>query len=139
MAQVIRDVMTKNPVCISADQPVFEAAKKMMEANVGDIIVEENGKPRGILTDRDIVVRAVAEHRDPDSTKIGEICSKDIVSVKSDDAIDRAVELMRDKAIRRVPVIDGGKVVGIVSLGDLAVEPDPKSALGQISSASPNR
>jgi CBS domain-containing protein len=91
------------------------------------------------LTDRDVVVRAVAEGRDPKSIKVGEIVSEDVATVTPDEPVDKVVSLMREKAIRRVPVVDGGRPVGIVSLGDLAVERDSKSALADISAAEPNR
>jgi CBS domain-containing protein len=91
------------------------------------------------LTDRDVVVRAVAEGRDPKSIKVGEIVSEDVATVTPDEPVDKVVSLMREKAIRRVPVVDGGRPVGVVSLGDLAVERDSKSALADISAAEPNR
>jgi CBS domain-containing protein len=100
--------------------------------------VEDDGQVRGIVTDRDIVVRAVADGRDPASTTLGEVGSTDVVALSPDDTVERAVEIMRQKAIRRVPVVEGGRAVGIVSIGDLAAERDPDSALADISSARPN-
>ena len=90
------------------------------------------------MTDRDIVVRLVAEARDPASTPLADLCSHPLVTVTPADSIEQAVQLMRSKAIRRLPVVEGGQAVGIVSLGDLAVERDPGSALGEISAAPPN-
>jgi CBS domain-containing protein len=81
----------------------------------------------------------VAEGRDPKSIKVGEIVSEDVATVTPDEPVDKVVSLMRQKAIRRVPVVDGGRPVGVVSLGDLAVERDSKSALADISAAEPNR
>ena len=86
----------------------------------------------------DIVVRVVAEGRDPRATRIEDIASRDLTAVSPDDPVDRAVELMRERAVRRLPVVKRGKVVGIVSIGDLAVERDPGSALADISAAPPN-
>ena len=139
MAQNIRSVMNTNPVTLPAQASVAEAASAMRAANIGDVIVLDNGRIRGILTDRDIVIRAVAEGRDLVSTKVADICSQELETLSPTDSIEDAVRLMRDKAIRRLPVIEGDKPVGIVSIGDLAVSQDPRSALGHISSAPPNR
>ena len=112
----------------------------MRDDNVGAVIVEDAGKICGIVTDRDIAVRAVAQERDPRTTPLSEICSKALTTLSPDDDVDRAVQMMREKAIRRVPVVDARKqAVGILSLGDLAVERDARSVLGQISAAPPNQ
>jgi CBS domain-containing protein len=139
MAQSIRSVMNTNPLTMPATSSVAEAARAMRDGNIGDIIVLEGGRTCGILTDRDIVVRAVAEGRDLSITKLADICSQDLTTMSPTDSIEDAVRLMRDKAIRRLPVVEGDKPVGIVSIGDLAVSQDPRSALGQISAAPPNR
>jgi CBS domain-containing protein len=139
MAQSIRSVMTPNPVTLSKTSSVAEAARAMREANIGDIIVLDGEKTCGILTDRDIVVRAVAEERNLATTKVAEICSQELAVMSPTDNVEDAVRLMREKAIRRLPVIEGGKPVGIVSIGDLAVSQDPRSALGHISAAPANR
>jgi CBS domain-containing protein len=139
MAQTIRDVMTTNPISISAASSVADAARAMRDSNIGDVIVLDDSRIRGIVTDRDIVVRALAEGRDPFTTKIGDICSQELTTLSPTDSVDDAVYLMREKAIRRLPVVEGGKPVGIVSIGDLAQTLDPHSALGHISGASPNR
>jgi CBS domain-containing protein len=111
-----------------------------MRANdIGDVIAsDDKGGITGIVTDRDIVVRVVAEGRDPSATPIEDIASRDLTAVSPDDPVERAVELMRERAVRRLPVVKRGKVVGIVSIGDLAVERDPGSALADISAAPPN-
>jgi CBS domain-containing protein len=139
MAQSIRDVMTANPVSLSAASSVVEAARCMRDSHIGDVIVLENGRICGIVTDRDIVVRAVAEGRDPSTTKLANICSEELTTLSPTDNVDDAILLMREKAIRRLPVVEGGKPVGIVSIGDLATSRDPHSALGHISAARPNR
>jgi CBS domain-containing protein len=110
----------------------------MKERDIGDVIVLDNGTVCGVVTDRDIVVRAVAENRDPATTKLGDICSRDLATLTPADSVEDAIELMRERAIRRVPIIDNGAPVGIVSIGDLAVDRDPQSALADISSAAPN-
>ena len=139
MAQIIRDVMTPNPVSIPAASSVADAARAMRDANIGDVIVLKDSQVCGILTDRDIVVRGVAEGRDLAATKVGDICSQELTSVSPTDEVEQAILLMRDKAVRRLPVVEGGKAVGVVSIGDLAIERDPHSALGTISAAPPNR
>ena len=139
MTEYIRDVMTTNPETLPESTTVREAAETMRANDIGDVvIVDDNGAISGILTDRDIVVRVVAEGRDPRTTRIGDIASRDLTAVSPDDPVDRAVQLMRDKAIRRLPAVDKGKPVGIVSIGDLALDRDPGSALADISAAPPN-
>jgi CBS domain-containing protein len=138
MPQRIHDVMTPNPVSLQGTASVREAARAMRDQDIGDVIVIENNQICGIVTDRDIVVRTVAEARDPAATTLADICSHALTTVSPDDSIEQAVRLMREKAIRRLPVVEGGRAVGIVSLGDLAIERDPESALGEISAAPPN-
>jgi CBS domain-containing protein len=133
MAQYLRDIMTQRPVTVQTTDTVIAAARSMRDGNIGDVVVLEENRIQGILTDRDIVIRALAEGRDPVRTTVGEICSRELTTLSPADAI------MRDKAIRRLPVVEEGRPVGIVSLGDLAVERDPESALGGISAAPPNR
>jgi CBS domain-containing protein len=139
MARYLRDIMTQNPVTVQSNDSVVAAARSMRDGNIGDVVVVERGEIQGILTDRDSVVRALAEGRDPARTTVGEICSRELTTLSPSDAIGDAVTMMREKAIRRLPVVDDGRPVGIVSLGDLAVERDPESALGGISAAPPNR
>jgi CBS domain-containing protein len=139
MAQYLREIMTQNPLSLETSDSIIAAARTMRDGNVGDVVVLEKGQIQGILTDRDIVVRALAEGRDPARTTVGEICSRQITVLSPADPINDAVKVMREKAIRRLPVVEGGRPVGIVSLGDLAVERDPESALGNISAAPPNR
>jgi CBS domain-containing protein len=138
MAPTVRDVMTTNPVTLPAEAPVLDAAKKMREADIGDVIVLDGDSICGVVTDRDIVVRVLAEEREPAGTKLGEICSRDLATVSPDDDLTQAGDLMRERTVRRVPVVENGKPVGVVSMGDLALERDPDSALGEISAAAPN-
>ena len=139
MAQQIRDVMTPNPVSLSGTASVHEAARAMQDGDMGDVIVIEHDRVCGIVTDRDIVVRTIAEAQDPATTTLADICSHRLLIVAPTDSIEEAVRLMRTHAIRRLPVVEeGGKAVGIVSLGDLAVERDPGSALGGIGAAPPD-
>jgi CBS domain-containing protein len=137
--QTIEQVMTKDPLTVAETAPVSEAARVMRDANIGDVLVtRSDGTVCGIVTDRDLAVNVVAEGKDPNSVTVEDVCNHRIESVTSGDPVDRAVSLMRDHAIRRLPVIDDGNLVGIVSLGDLAMERDPKSALADISEAPPN-
>lgn len=136
--QQVREIMTARPVVCPSTATVSEAAAIMRDRDIGDVLVEEQGRLCGILTDRDIVVRGVAEGRDVGPLPVGEMMSGDLVAVSADSSVDDAIELMRSRALRRMPVVEGDHVVGIVSLGDLAVERDPGSALGDISAASPN-
>ena len=138
MAQQIRELMIQNPVSLPGTASVHEAARAMRDADIGDVIVIENNEVCSIVTDRDIVVRTVAEARDPATTTLADICSHSLLTVSPTDSVEEAVRLMRTHAIRRLPVVEGGQAVGIVSLGDLARERDPGSALGEISSAPPN-
>jgi CBS domain-containing protein len=139
MAHYLRDIMTQKPLTLQTSDTITAAARTMRDGNIGDVVVLENGRIRGILTDRDIVVRALAEGMDPSRTTVGEICSKELTTLAPTDSVEHAVSIMRDRAIRRLPVVEEGHPVGIVSLGDLAVARDPDSVLGGISAAPPNR
>jgi CBS domain-containing protein len=134
----VRDVMTKNVIKLPGSATVIEAAREMRGAHIGAVLLEENGRVTGLLTDRDITIRAVADGLDPKAVKISDIASRDIVTLSPDDPTDLAVEIMREHCVRRVPVVEGDRVVGIVSLGDLAIERDRKSVLGHISASPPN-
>jgi CBS domain-containing protein len=136
----VRDVMTVSTTRLPADQTVTAAARLMEAENVGDVIVTGvSDDIRGVVTDRDIAVRAVARGLDPKTTSLGDICSTDLVTVGSDTKLEEAARVMAERAVRRLPVVDDGKLVGVVSLGDLAERRDPESVLGGISSAPPNR
>lgn len=139
MKRLIRDVMTKNPTTIPANATVAEAAKVMRDKNTGAMLVEDGGTICGIVTDRDIAIRAVANDEDPRRLTVSRICSKQIETLSPDSTTDEAVDIMRHRAVRRIPVVDRGRPVGIISLGDLAVALDPKSALADISAAPPNQ
>ena len=138
MAQSIREVMTKNPRTLDAGATAVEAARTMRDDDVGAAIICEGDTIRGIVTDRDITLRVVAEGQDPSKVTIGTMSTSDVVTVTPDDSVEDAIRLMSDKAIRRLPVVENGKPVGIVSIGDLAVESDGEKALASISAAPPN-
>jgi CBS domain-containing protein len=139
MAQAIRDVMTGNPVCVEPDASAADAARKMREAESGAILVTEEGRLCGLVTDRDIVVRAVADGRDPASVPVREILSEDVEALSPEDDVDRAVQVMRERHVRRIPIVEGDRPVGIVSIGDLALARQERSALADISGAPANR
>jgi CBS domain-containing protein len=133
----VRDVMTAEPIVLQQDQSIADAAQAMRDASVGAVLVVDGDKLCGLVTDRDIVVRAVAESALPDSP-VGQVVSPDLVAVDADDETIDAARVMQDNAVRRLPVLDGGRIVGIVSIGDLAISQGEDSALAQISAADPN-
>ncbi|MEX2270413.1 MAG: CBS domain-containing protein [Vicinamibacterales bacterium] len=125
--------MTKNPATCGPQSPVTEAAQLMEREGVGSIPVCENGKLEGILTDRDIAVRVVASGKDPRQTKIQDVMTHDPESVKASDSIDRALEMMESRQVRRIPVIDGGgKLVGIIAQADIATRLGDDQATGEV-------
>ena len=138
MAQSIREVMTENPETVSGDTTVCDAAKLMRDKDFGGVLCADGEEIKGFLTDRDIAVRVVAEGKDPTSTTVSEVATTELHTLSPDDSVEDAIELVRRHAIRRVPVVEGAKPVGIVSIGDLAVERDKDSALADISGASQN-
>jgi CBS domain-containing protein len=138
MSDRVRNVMTPKVVSVQPGDSLATAAQAMRENEIGDLIVLNGEELFGIITDRDIVVRGIAENHDP-QTQVKEIASQQVKTVSPEDAVDDAVEIMKDHAVRRLPVVENGRVVGVVCLGDLARERDPDSALGKISSAPPNR
>jgi CBS domain-containing protein len=139
MAKAVRDVMAENPQSVEASDTVADAAKKLKESDIGALLVTDGDELKGIVTDRDIVVGAVAEGKDPDDAKVEDVASTgDVTTVEPDSSLDDAVKQMRDADVRRLPVVEDGKPVGIVSLGDLAIALDDDSALADISASSPN-
>lgn len=139
MPQTVRDFMTPEPVTLPDTSSIIDGARLMRDAGIGDVIVlDEDGQVAGIVTDRDIAIRAVAEGRDPLTTQLGVVASKDLSTLSPDQSISEAARLMKDKAIRRIPVVEEGRAVGVLSLGDLAARLDPESVLGRVSQAPPS-
>ncbi|MGW9029745.1 CBS domain-containing protein [Streptomyces sp. NPDC055722] len=138
MTQHVRDIMTTAPVTVEPQASVANVARLMRDQNIGAVLVTEKDHLRGLVSDRDLVVRALAQGADPEQTTVANACSDDLVTVGPDDDLDRAVGMMREHSVRRIPVVEGDQVVGIVSLGDMAIERDPRSVLGDISAARPN-
>jgi CBS domain-containing protein len=122
-----RDVMSPDVTCIGENDSVLDAAKKLAELNVGSMpICGEDDRLKGMLTDRDIVVKVLAKRDDPASVRAGELGQGDgtVVTIGADDSIDEALRTMIDHKVRRLPVIDGHDLVGIVSQADLATNID---------------
>jgi len=120
----VRDVMTPGPIGVDYHQSIGEAARTMRDWGVGAVLVVSHGSLYGLVTDRDLVVRAVAEARAADQP-VGPLSSGDLIGVAANADAGEAARLMREHAVRRLPVIEGGQVTGIVSLGDLALQDDP--------------
>jgi CBS domain-containing protein len=139
MATSVSDVMAQNPVTLPSDAAAMEAARRMRDGDIGDVVVSDAGNVLGIVTDRDLVVRVLAEGRDPERTRLAEVYSEELVTVQPNTSIKDAAALMRENAVRRLVVMDGDRLVGVVSIGDLAMETDERSALADISAAEPNR
>jgi CBS domain-containing protein len=137
--QTVKDVMTTTVVYMPSETTIAEVARTMREQDIGDVVVADGPSLAGMVTDRDLVVRAVAEGKDPEATTVGEVMTRDLVTVRPEDTIQQAALLMRDRAVRRLLVCDDDQgLVGVVSIGDLAERIDPDSVLGGISSAEPN-
>lgn len=138
MAQQLREIMTKAPKVLDVDSTIVEAARVMRESDIGMVLVRNQKGVCGVVTDRDLVVRGLADGCDPAGTTLEKVYSEHLVKLEASESIENAINLMRKKAIRRIPVMENGECVGVVSLGDLAVERDPQSALGGISAAPAN-
>lgn len=139
MAQLIRELMTPQPITLPSDTSVQEAARTMRDTDIGDVLVDDDGQLRGIVTDRDLVIRGLAERDDLSDMRLHEVCSEHVITARPDEEVDNVIAKMREHAIRRIPVVDNGEAVGMFSLGDAAMERDPRSALADISAAQGNR
>src|SRR5688572_28318061 len=123
MTKSIREVMSSNPTSVDPSATVVEAAKLMRDEDVGSLPVVENGRLTGVVTDRDIAVRAVAEGKDPQSTKVADVCSGDLVTIDPQQDLDEALRLMARHQVRRLPVVEeDGRLVGVVAQADVARE-----------------
>jgi CBS domain-containing protein len=137
----VRDVMTAPPETVSPDATIAEAAHLMAERDIGDVLITEGKKGQlvGIVTDRDITIRAIASGSDPATTAVGTIMSPDPTVVAPTDTVQESIARMRSADVRRLPVVEDGVPIGVVSLGDLSVETDAGPALADISTALPDR
>jgi CBS domain-containing protein len=138
MARTVADVMTKDPKTLDEGAEVVAAAKIMRDADIGTVIVTSGGSVRGILTDRDIVLRAVAQDRELNEVTVGEICTSTVTTTGPDADVKDALRTMEQENVRRLPVVDGGRAVGLVSLGDLAEVTDTGEAMRDIAEAPAN-
>ena len=121
MANTVREVMTDNPKTIEPSTPIIEAARLMKSEDVGSIPIAEGDRLTGILTDRDIVLRLVADGKDPKTATAGEIASTDLVTVDPDQSLEEAMRLMAQHQVRRLPICEeDGRLVGIVAQADIA-------------------
>ena len=138
MARTVEELMTRDPRTVEIGDSLVDAARAMREGDIGNVIVTDGGRVAGIVTDRDIVVRAIAEGRDPQSMAVGDVCTSAPRTVEPGASVDVAAQAMGEGGIRRLPVVSDGALVGVVSLGDLAQERDAGPPLAEISAASPN-
>jgi CBS domain-containing protein len=137
MATKMRDIMSPAPVSMAATEPVSAAARAMKEHGIGTVLIVTDGRLSGLVTDRDIAIRVLAENRDPATTCVGDICSTEVAVLGPDDDVDQASRLVRERAVRRIPIVQDGIPVGVVSIGDLALAKDRSSALSGVSAAPP--
>jgi CBS domain-containing protein len=138
MTRKVRDIMSSAPVCMAPGDSVSAAAKAMKQHGIGTVLVLTDGRLSGLVTDRDITVRVLAENRDPQTTPVGDICGDELAMLSPDDDVEQARRLVRERAVRRIPVLADGTPVGVVSVGDLALEKGATSALSGVSLAPPN-
>jgi CBS domain-containing protein len=130
--------MTPDPITLPETATLLDAARTMRQAGIGNVVVLHGEAVCGIVTDRDIVVRGIADGRDPRATTLGDVCSRNLTTLSPDDQLETAVRLIREHAIRRLPVVKRGRAVGILTMGDLAMQEGGDSALADVSAAPPN-
>jgi CBS domain-containing protein len=121
MAKSVRDAMTENPRSIAASASVVEAARLMREQHIGSLPITDDEQLVGMITDRDLATRVVAEAADPERTSVGEVYSRDLISIEPDEDLDEALQLMARHQVRRLPVVENGRLVGIVAQADIAL------------------
>ncbi|MGI5215793.1 CBS domain-containing protein [Plantactinospora sp. CA-290183] len=134
----VGEFMTTRLVTMDGTDTLTAAAQEMRDSAIGDVIVTNGDDVIGIVTDRDITVRGVAEELNPSSTALNQILTQDVITVTQYDDAVAAADLMRTYGVRRLPVVEDGRLIGLVSLGDLAVEREPQSVLADISADEPN-
>ena len=128
----VRDVMTENPIHIRKDETVAVAARTLTHYNIGAVpVCGTDGRLCGVVTDRDMVTRCMAAGKDPEKTRVCDVMTGGVITAVPDMALSDAAAIMGSKQIRRLPVVDGGKLCGIVSLGDLAVNEKSDAQAGQ--------
>jgi CBS domain-containing protein len=135
----ITELMQTDVARVDPHASLREAARLMRDKDVGDVVVAEGTQLRGIITDRDLAIRGIAESLDPETAEVGDLASAEVKTLTPSHSVDDAIALMRDASVRRIPVIDDGSVVGVISLGDIARERERESVPGEISGAPANR
>ncbi len=129
MVRLVADAMTRQVVYLPEDTPLDEAAQAMRDQGIGDVVVTHGPTMAGIVTDRDIVVRAIAEHLPPSTTRLGDIATRELIMIEQSATVEEAVQAMRNRGVRRLLVCDADrKVVGILSLSDVALLPTSAAA-----------
>jgi CBS domain-containing protein len=138
MAKSVRDAMTQDPRSIGASASVVEAARLMREQHVGSLPVTEDERLVGMITDRDITTRVVAESAVPETTAVGDVYSRDLISVEPNNDLEEALQLMARHRVRRLPVVENGRLVGMVAQADIALKDNERTGelLGAISEPS---
>jgi CBS domain-containing protein len=134
----VREIMTTVPEAVGVSTSLRDAAGLMQRADVGDVLVMEGDELQGILTDRDVAIRGVAAALDISNAVVRDVFTPTVVSIPPTSTVQEAIELMREHDVRRLPVVESGRPVGIVSLGDLAVTREPTSVLADITTSPPN-
>ncbi len=138
MAKSVREAMTEDPRSIGTSASVVEAARLMREAHIGSLPITDGEQLVGMITDRDITTRVVAEAGNPKNTSVGDVCSRDVISVEPDKDLEEALQLMARHQVRRLPVVENGRLVGIVAQADVALRENEKTGqlVGAISEPS---
>jgi CBS domain-containing protein len=138
MGKSVRDAMTEDPRSIGVSASVVEAARLMREQHIGSLPVTEDERLVGMITDRDITTRVVAESAAPETTSVGDVFSRDLVSVEPNNDLDEALQLMARHQVRRLPVVENGRLVGMVAQADIALKDSEKTSelVGAISEPS---
>jgi CBS domain-containing protein len=126
MGKSVRDAMTEDPRSIGASESVVEAARLMREVHIGSLPITDHERLVGMITDRDIATRVVAEAADPTTTSVGDVYSRDVISVEPDEDLTEALQLMARHQVRRLPVVENGRLVGIVAQADIALSENEK-------------
>jgi CBS domain-containing protein len=134
----IRDVMTREPQAVAKDTTLSDVARIMLDHDIGEVLVESGDQLCGLVTDRDIVVRAIADGRNPETTTVDSICTHELITLSPNDSVDDALNKMSEHAVRRLPVVHDSRAVGVVSLGDISAARDSGEALEDISTAPPD-
>lgn len=127
MSKTVRDVMTPSPTAIASDEEVVEAARRLVSENVGSLPVVDGDRVVGMVTDRDLVIRVLAKDLDPHLVRVSEVCSENPVTVGPDEELDTALARMAKEQVRRLPVVEDGRLVGILAQADVARTAHPES------------